>query len=101
MASRRKLKKIIHTDVEDMLFSLSFLHAEASEERKPALEELISKVIDSANDFIARISHTDGKGERKIVRKYYSKLKHEYVHFANEIDGEIDKLADELLTPEA
>ena len=101
MASRRNLKKIIHIDVEEMLFSLSILHAEASEERKPALEELISKVIDSEKDFIARISHTDGRGERKLVRKYYSKLQEEYVHFANEIDGEIDKLADELLTPEA
>ena len=101
MASRRKLKKIIHTDVEDLLFSLSFLHAEASEERKPALEELISKVIDSANDFIARISHTDGKGEHKLVSKYYNKLKEEYVHFANEIEDEVNKLSDELLTPEA
>ena len=101
MASRRNLKKAIHIDVKDMLFSLLFLHAEASEERKPALEELISKVIDSANDFIARISHTDGKGERKLVRNYYNKLHEEYLHFANEIDGEIDKLADEILTPEA
>ena len=84
-----------------MLFDLSILHAVASEERKPSIEELISKVIDSENDFIARISHTDGKGERKLVRSYYNKLREEYTHFANEIEGEVSKLCDELLVPEA
>ena len=84
-----------------MLFDLSILHAVASEERKPAIEEQISKVIDSENDFIARISHTDGKGERKLVRNYYNKLREEYLQFAKEIEGEVQKLSDELLTPEA
>lgn len=84
-----------------MLFDLSILHAVASEERKPAIEELISKVIDSENDFIARISHTDGRGESKLVRSYYNKLHEEYLHFANEIEGEVNKLSNELLTPEA
>lgn len=101
MASRRNLKKTIHTDAEEMLFDLSILHAVASEERKPSIEELISKVIDSENDFIARISHTDGRGESKLVRSYYNKLHEEYLHFANEIEGEVNKLGDELLTPEA
>lgn len=101
MASRRNLKKAIHTEVEEMLFDLSILYAVASEERKPSIEELISKVIDSENDFIARISHTDGRGESKLVHKYYSRLKEEYVHFANEIEDEVNKLSNELLTPEA
>lgn len=101
MASRRNLKKTIHTDAEEMLFDLSILHAVASEERKPSIEELISKVIDSENDFIARISHTDGRGESKLVRNYYNKLHEEYLHFAKEIEDEVNKLGDELLTPEA
>lgn len=84
-----------------MLFDLSILHAVASEERKPSIEKLISKVIDSENDFIARISHTDGRGESKLVRNYYNKLHEEYLHFAKEIEDEVNKLGDELLTPEA
>lgn len=101
MASRKTLKKAIHSEVEEMLFDLSILHTIAPEERQPAIEEIISKVIDSENDFIARISHTDGKGERKLVRNYYNKLREEYIQFANEIEGEVQKLSDELLTPEA
>ena len=35
------------------------------------------------------------------MSKYYNKLKDEYVHFAKEIEAEVDKLSNELLTPEA
>ena len=101
MASRRNLKKTIHTDVEEMLFDLSILYSVAPEEREYAIEQLIMKVIDNERDFIARISHTDGKGERKLVRNYYNKLREEYLQFAKEIEGEVQKLSDELLTPEA
>lgn len=101
MASRRNLKKAIHTEVEEMLFELSILYSVAPKEREYTIEQLIMKVIDGERDFIARISHTDGKGERKLVSKYYNKLKEEYVHFANEIEDEVNKLSDELLTPEA
>ncbi|WP_298544194.1 hypothetical protein [uncultured Porphyromonas sp.] len=101
MASRRKLKQAIHTEVEEMLFDLSILYSVASEEREYAIEQLIMKVIDNERDFIARISHTDGKGDRKLVRNYYNKLREEYMHFASEIEGEVSKLCNELLVPEA
>lgn len=84
-----------------MLFDLSILYSVAPEEREYAIEQLIMKVIDAERDFIARISHTDGKGERKLVRNYYHKLREEYTHFVNEIEGEVSKLCDELLVPEA
>ena len=101
MASRRKLKQAIHTEVEEMLFDLSILYSVAPEEREYAIEQLIMKVIDAERDFTARISHTDGKGDRKLVRSYYNKLREEYMHFANEIEGEVNKLCNELLVPEA
>lgn len=84
-----------------MLFDLSILYSVAPEEREYAIEQLILKVIDAERDFTARISHTDGKGDRKLVRSYYNKLREEYMHFANEIEGEVNKLCNELLVPEA
>lgn len=84
-----------------MLFDLSILYSVAPEEREYAIEQLIVKVIDAERDFVARISHTDGKGERKLVRNYYRKLREEYTQFASEIEGEVSKLCDELLVPEA
>ena len=101
MASRKKLKHAIHSEVEEMLFDLSILYSVAPEEREYAIEQIIMKVIDAERDFIARISHTDGKGERKLVRNYYNKLREEYMHFVNEVEGEVSKLCDELLVPEA
>ena len=58
-------------------------------------------MIDAERDFIARISHTDGKGDPKLVRNYYHKLREEYMHFVSEIEDEVSKLCDELLVPEA
>ncbi|AEE12277.1 hypothetical protein [Porphyromonas asaccharolytica] len=101
MASRKNLKHAIHSEVEEMLFDLSILYSVAPEEREYAIEQIIMKVIDAERDFIARISHTDGKGERKLVRNYYNKLREEYMHFVNEVEGEVSKLCDELLVPEA
>lgn len=84
-----------------MLFDLSILYSVAPEEREYAIEQLIIKVIDAERDFIARISHTDGKGDPKLVRNYYHKLREEYMHFVSEIEDEVSKLCDELLVPEA
>lgn len=84
-----------------MLFDLSILYSVAPEEREYTIEQLIMKVIDAERDFIARISHTDGKGEPKLVRNYYLKLREEYSHFVSEIEDEVSKLCDELLVPEA
>ena len=64
-------------------------------------DRLIIKVIDAERDFIARISHTDGKGDPKLVRNYYHKLREEYSHFVSEIEDEVSKRCDELLVPEA
>ena len=84
-----------------MLFDLSILYSVAPEEREYAIEQLIIKVIDAERDFIARISHTDGKGDPKLVRNYYHKLREEYMHFVSEMEDEVSKLCDELLVPEA
>ena len=84
-----------------MLFDLSILYSVAPEEREYTIEQLIMKVIDAERDFIARISHTDGKGVPKLVRNYYHKLREEYSHFVSEIEDEVSKLCDELLVPEA
>ena len=84
-----------------MLFDLSILYSVAPEEREYTIEQLIMKVIDAERNFIARISHTDGKGEPKLVRNYYHKLREEYSHFVSEIEDEVSKLCDELLVPEA
>ena len=84
-----------------MLFDLSILYSVAPEEREYTIEQLIMKVIDAERDFIARISHTDGKGDPKLVRNYYHKLREEYMHFVSEIEDEVSKLCDELLVPEA
>lgn len=84
-----------------MLFDLSILYSVAPEEREYTIEQLIMKVIDAERDFIARISHNDGKGEPKLVRNYYHKLREEYSHFVSEIEDEVSKLCDELLVPEA
>ena len=84
-----------------MLFDLSILYSVAPEEREYTIEQLIMKVIDAERDFIARISHTDGKGEPKLVRNYYHKPREEYSHFVSEIEDEVSKLCDELLVPEA
>lgn len=100
MASRKNLKKAIHSEIEEMLFDLSILHTVAPEERQAEIEDIIIKVLDSESDFVARISHTDGRGEPKLVRSYYGNLREQYAQFAKEIEAEVEKLCNELLTPE-
>ena len=100
MASRKNLKKAIHADIEEMLYDLSILYSVAPNERQEGIAAVIEKTLDYEVETIAKISHTDGRGEANLVRKYYNELKAQYSQFAQTIEADVKKLCKELLKPE-
>lgn len=91
MASKRKLKKVIKfvtTELVSEIYILSFF----KEVNETKLDELVSKAMDINNQFVSRISHSDGKDDPKIVKAYFKKLREDWGNSVKELADEIGKL---------
>ncbi len=53
---------------------------------------LMTRVLDMQDNFIARISHTDGKDNKALVKAYYRKLREDFEREVDEISAEISAL---------
>lgn len=87
MANRRDLKKNVNyiADVTVGMCMIEGMNAEG--ERREAISELISQVINLRSDIISRISHT----EPGNVKAFYKKLKSDLNSKIEEVFNELSK----------
>ncbi|GAF01440.1 hypothetical protein [Saccharicrinis fermentans] len=75
MANIRELKKDINYLASEIVtqgyLKLTLMNTVKEEDITPILTEAIRM----RNEFIARTNHPDGKNNRKLVKKYYNKLR--------------------------
>lgn len=87
MANRRNLKKNVNyiADVTVGMCMIEGMNAEG--EKREAISELISQVINLRSDIISRISHT----EPGNVKAFYKKLKFDFNTKIEEVFNELSK----------
>lgn len=85
MASRRNLKKHVNYISEVMIGMCIIESMNAEKERREAMGDIVSKVINLRSDIISRISHT----EPGNVKAFYKKLKSD---FNSQIEEVFNKL---------
>lgn len=74
MATRRGLKKDLNLIYSDLLLEALYTYRASDKKDDKKVSELCNKISDHHADFISRASHTDGKGNKKIVKAYYKNL---------------------------
>ncbi|MBO7368651.1 MAG: hypothetical protein J6U24_08685 [Paludibacteraceae bacterium] len=92
MATRRGFKKDLNLIYSDLLLEAlgSFRASKNKDEKK--VSELCKKISDHHADFISRASHTDGKGNKKVVKAYYKSLWDEVLKDVMALGEEASKL---------
>ncbi|MBQ1650994.1 MAG: hypothetical protein IIT93_00195 [Paludibacteraceae bacterium] len=92
MATRRGFKKDMNLIYSDLLLEAldSFRASKNKDEKK--ISELCNKISDHHADFISRASHTDGKGNKKVVKAYYKSLWDEVLKDVMALGEEASKL---------
>lgn len=92
MATRRGFKKDMNLIYSDLLLEAldSFRASKNKDEKK--ISELCNKISDHHADFTSRASHTDGKGNKKVVKAYYKSLWDEVLKDVMALGEEASKL---------
>jgi len=92
MASRRGLKKDLNYLYSELMLDAfaSFSNSKKPDDKKAS--ELIKKISDNYVDFVNRVSHTDGKQNKKLVKAYYKELWDAVLKDVLSISEEIEKL---------
>ncbi len=90
MANKRNLKKDINYLTSEILsecYAHLYLYPEKNEDK---IMDIISKAVNSRNDFIAKINNP--KLEDKSAKKYFNGLIEEIITNSNNLIDEIQKL---------
>ena len=90
MAKRRDLKKFVKYTSDHVTSLILWEMAVASDEKRPAYDQLLNEIVCLHHDIVGRISHT----EPGSVKPFYKKLKEDFKEGINAIIGKIDELAD-------
>lgn len=98
MASKKNLKKEISKVTGDLYLEILFcaLYVPNVDQRKA--DELLTRALETADDFAARVSHADGKDNPKLIHRYYSDLRS---GFKKEIDAINQELSSLTAIPKA
>lgn len=92
MSSRRKLKKNINKTI-GILFTDCLIYkyfvVDADQE---AVDKIIAELTDTQNEYIKRVSVTEGKDVKGRVCQYYHKLKSDFTQKINEMGKQIASL---------
>lgn len=82
MANLRELKKDINYLASEIVtqgyLKLTLMETVKEEELSPVLVEVIAM----RNEFIARVNHPDGKDNKKLVKKFYQKLRKDLMDYS-------------------
>ncbi len=92
MASRRKLKKVIGYVASELLSDIYFHCLASGKFDNEKVENLALEINDLKTEFIQRLSHSDGKENAAMVKKYYRKLYADWLTSAEKIAEKIKKL---------
>jgi len=89
MASKKNLKKDINYLTFDLLAEC-FTYESFHKDIKPELiDEVAKSILDNRNDLINRINHLDAKGDPKLVKETFLKIRKD---FEKSVEA-LDKLA--------
>ena len=91
MAKIRDLNKFIKYTSGSVTGFILWEIGRASEEKRPAYNQLLADLIDLHQDAVCRVSHT----ETGNVKGFYKKLKEDYAKGIDSIFNKIDELADQ------
>lgn len=88
MAKRKVLKKRINYIIGELFTECLINGKNVAEENKPKVNELLVEILNTQNEFISRISHTQPGN----VKGFYKKLIQDFNDKVNELIDAISKL---------
>lgn len=91
MANRRDLKKDINYLTTEVVSECYIKHLLTNTDEK-AVSELITEALNNGEEFLKRVNHPDGKLNPKLVKKYYSHLRREFMEKSSTILDKLGKL---------
>lgn len=89
MSSRKDLKKLINNSMDTLYNDIILYKVFTKNADADKADELIKQIADSHNDFISRISTTEGKDVKGRTKAYYTKLK-------NDLKTSVDKFGQDI-----
>ncbi len=92
MASRKLLKKSIKFISVELITESYVKYSLFPNISKEKIAEIIQQVNKLNYDLVARINHTDGKGNNKVTKAFYKKLIEDWNAGVTKIADEIEKL---------
>lgn len=92
MSSRRNLKKDLNRTISLLFTDCLIYKLFVVDANLEAVDKIIVKLKDIQNNYICKISVTEGREVKGRVRQYYKKLKSDFASEINEIGKEIAAL---------
>lgn len=92
MANKRLLKKEINYVIDELITDCIVCDAFVSGEKCQEIDRLIGDLFAIKSDFLSRVNKTDGKYNRKLVKKYYNSLVTDFDKKIGAVIDELDKL---------
>jgi uncharacterized membrane-anchored protein len=77
MANKRKLKRNIHSLLNDVIEEAYMVMIENPEVEDAKLENIIDQAADGMNDLLSRANKGDKLTDRKKVKEHYSSIKND------------------------
>lgn len=93
MANKRNLKKDIDYLVYEVVSDCFTVMSVQSEEKGEQLAEVIADAVKLRNDLFARVNHTDGKENGKIVKKYFAKVRMDLIEGIDKLFERVSAIA--------
>ncbi len=92
MANKRLLKKEINYVIDELITDCIVCDAFVSGKKCSEIDKLVGDLFAVKADFLARVNRTDGKDNRKLVKKYYKSVIADFDKKIGEVIAELEKL---------
>ena len=89
MAKRRNLKKEIGYVVGELFSEVLVCKLFVPGVEGSKADALLTRILDMQDEFVCRAGNPDAKGNKKLVKEYYRKLR-------ADLQKEVDAIADEI-----
>lgn len=93
MASRKNLKKTIVSVLGELFVETMVCKMYMPTVDGEKADALMSRILDFQSELISRVSHTDGRDNKALVRKYFRDLRADLDKEAEAILAEIAELS--------
>lgn len=95
MAKRRILKKNISYVAGELFTDAMLCNLFFKDVNKEAIEAVMVRILNMEEAFIRRVSHTDAKDNKTLVKEYYRKLLVDLQEEVDAIGKELEELTKE------